>query len=179
MKRMKLLTLIMIFILGTYMTGCSKKSSDSPSGVKSVSFTFKDGSGLSLSDTSTNWSGEFKSVTGGNNGTNIDTTHGYVFSYSGYKFQIFLSFEIPQLASGTYTYTAFSPAWPMYLHYDQWMSTNQTWIYTNSTTITIDISRYSKGSLDATFSLLFNSPSDGANYISITNGKLLNVPVRQ
>lgn len=149
--------------------GCSKKH-DSPSpGKPRVTFTFADNkrpNGLSVSIDD----GEFAAVSGGN--SNLDTTHGYMFSVA--QTGLNLSFEIPVLSSGSYSYKAFSPTWPLPLRLDQWEHWDGTYLDPDQASISISFSKINASSVDGEFNLNF---TNGTDSVKIANGSFSNIPV--
>lgn len=160
--------LAILFLLAS----CTKATNNIPK-TPSVSYTFADnkmpnGANDTLAD------GSFSATAGGNTLSN-DTSHGFVFFASGPNgSSIVLSYEIPQLTSGTYTYEAFSPSWPLPLGFFQWTSRDWVSLHPISAHVTVNFSRYSNKTADGTFSL---NMSNGPTYVTITNGVFRDIPV--
>lgn len=163
---------VAICLLGFLAIACSKKASN-PYISPSISFIYADNEqpgGTSLSVAG----GSFTSQYGGND--SYDTTHGYVFFVTGPSgSNKVLSFEISALISGTYSYAAFSTAWPHSLHFDSWVFVKGTYLDPVDATITVVFTRNSNNTVDGTFSLHF---ANGTDYLTITEGSFLNVPVK-
>jgi hypothetical protein len=162
-------TIVLLSILG-----CSKKNESSSSKISSVSFDYRDNkvtNGLSATING----GAISKVSGGNTAAN-DTTHGYCFAVSGSNGSyLSLSFEIPRLQSGLYTYKAFSQSWPLPLGLDNWEFADGTMLQPDSASISINITRYSAGSVDGNFSVNF---LNGSFFVSISNGAFSNIPIK-
>lgn len=130
-----------------------------------ISYTFADNKRTAeLRDTLSD--GRFLARVGGND--TYDTTHGYVLSAG------LLMCEVPKIATGTYSYKAFSPAWPHPLRFFEWQYWDGTLLQPDSASVTLNISRYSNQTADGTFSVNF---VNGAYYVRVTKGVFTNLPV--
>lgn len=174
MRKRKIDKYILILCFLPFLA-CSKKDSSPPTQKASVSFNFIDNkspSGMSIS-----WeAGKFDFVSGGNTSSN-DTTHGYIFSATGPNgSNVSLSFEIPALQSGTYSYKAFSTAWPRPLGLDSWTGVTGIGLQPDTCRITVNFKRLSNSSADGEFSLSF---TNGSQFVEISNGVFAAAPIRQ
>lgn len=158
---------ILLFVV----LGCSKKNTTSPTGNAIVSFNYSDNKRSNFHADSIG-GGRLFAQSGGNDVN--DTTHGYVFSAAGGNGSaVFITFEIPKLASGTFIYKAFSPSWPHPLGLDSWKFPDGTFLDPDSAHITFNLSRYSNGTSDGSFSVdLIN----GSFYAHVSGGSFANIP---